>query len=148
MKKTAKPFTILIAEDDPDDRLIIKDAFEEAGVHQKIHYVEDGQELMDYLCLQGKYSGPNHSLRPGIILLDLNMPKKNGQDALREIKSNPNLRRIPVVVMTTSKRVEDIGLLYDLGVNSYIQKPTDFATLVAIVKMLSKYWFEIVELPL
>lgn len=147
MEKTRKLFPILIAEDDPDDRLIIKDAFEEAGVHHVIHYVEDGQELMDYLCLRGKYSWPNHSSRPGIILLDLNMPKKNGQDALREIKSDQNLKRIPVVVMTTSKRVEDIGLLYDLGANSYIQKPTDFTTLVTIVKALSRYWFEIVELP-
>lgn len=147
MEKTRKLFPILIAEDDPDDRLIIKDAFEEAGVHHVIHYVEDGQELMDYLCLRGKYSWPNHSSRPGIILLDLNMPKKNGQDALREIKSNQNLKRIPVVVMTTSKRVEDVGLLYDLGANSYIQKPTDFTTLVTIVKALSRYWFEIVELP-
>ncbi|MDG6026952.1 MAG: response regulator [Candidatus Brocadia sp.] len=136
-----------MAEDDPDDRLIIKDAFEEAGVRQVIHYVEDGQELMDYLCLRGKYSWPNHASRPGIILLDLNMPKKNGQEALREIKSDPNLKRIPVVVMTTSKRVEDIGLLYDLGANSYIQKPTDFASFVMIVKTVSRYWFEIVELP-
>lgn len=147
MEKTRNLFPILVAEDDPDDRLIIKDAFEEAGVHHVIHYVEDGQELMDYLCLRGKYSWPNHSSRPGIILLDLNMPKKNGQDALREIKSDQNLKRIPVVVMTTSKRVEDIGLLYDLGANSYIQKPTDFTTLVTIVKALSRYWFEIVELP-
>ena len=148
MKSTQQLFTILIAEDDPDDRLIIKDAFEEAGMHHVIHYVEDGQELMDYLRLRGKYSWPNHSSRPAIILLDLNMPKKNGQDALREIKSDPNLKRIPVVVMTTTQRVEDIGLLYDLGANSYIHKPTDFATLVAIVKTLSRYWFEIVELPL
>ncbi|BBO16111.1 two-component system response regulator [Candidatus Brocadia pituitae] len=147
MEKARKLFPILIAEDDPDDRLIIKDAFEEAGVRQVIHYVEDGQELMDYLCLRGKYSWPNHASRPGIILLDLNMPKKNGQEALREIKSDPNLKRIPVVVMTTSKRVEDIGLLYDLGANSYIQKPTDFASFVMIVKTVSRYWFEIVELP-
>lgn len=147
MEKARKLFPILIAEDDPDDRLIIKDAFEEAGVRQVIHYVEDGQELMDYLCLRGKYSWPSHALRPGIILLDLNMPKKNGQEALREIKSDPNLKRIPVVVMTTSKRVEDIGLLYDLGANSYIQKPTDFASFVMIVKTVSRYWFEIVELP-
>jgi CheY-like chemotaxis protein len=147
MEGTKKLFPILIAEDDPDDRLIIHDAFEEAGMHHAVHYVEDGQELMDYLCLRGKYSWPNHSPRPGIILLDLNMPKKNGQDALREIKSDPSLKRIPVIVMTTSKRDEDIGFLYDLGANSYIHKPTDFATLVTIVKTLSRYWFEIVELP-
>ncbi|KAB2833263.1 MAG: response regulator [Candidatus Brocadia sp.] len=147
MEKAKKRFPILVAEDDPDDRLIIKDAFEEAGVRQIIYYVEDGQELMDYLCLRGKYSWSNHSSRPGIILLDLNMPKKNGMDALREIKSDPNLKRIPVVVMTTSKRAEDIGLLYDLGANSYIQKPSDFATFVMIVKTLSRYWLEIVELP-
>jgi len=102
---------------------------------------------MDYLYWRGKYSSLNNLPRPGIIILDLNMPKKNGLDALKEIKSDPNLKRIPVVVMTTSKRVEDIGLLYDLGANSYIQKPADFATFVMIVKTLSRYWFEIVELP-
>ncbi|RZV57272.1 MAG: response regulator [Candidatus Brocadia sp. BROELEC01] len=147
MKNTRKPFTILIAEDDPDDRLILKDAFEEAGVHHVIHYVEDGQELMDYLHAQRKHSRPNNASHPAIILLDLNMPRKNGQDALREIKSDPDLKRIPVIIMTTSKRVEDISLVYDLGTNSYVLKPTDFTTLVMIVKGLSRYWFEIVELP-
>ena len=147
MKNMRNLFTILIAEDDPDDRLIIKDALEEAGVHNVVHYVEDGQELMDYLYLRGKYSAPNNVSHPGIILLDLNMPKKNGQDALKEIKSDPKLKRIPVVVMTTSKRVEDVGIMYDLGANSYINKPTDFARFVMIVKTLSRYWFEIVELP-
>ncbi|GJQ22851.1 MAG: response regulator [Planctomycetia bacterium] len=147
MKNTRKPFTILIAEDDPDDRLILKDAFEEAGVHHVIHYVEDGQELMDYLHARRKHSRPNNAPHPAIILLDLNMPRKNGQDALREIKSDPDLKRIPVIIMTTSKRVEDISLVYDLGANSYVLKPTDFTTLVMIVKGLSRYWFEIVELP-
>ncbi len=147
MIKTKKAITILMAEDDPDDRLIIKDAFEEAHVCNTIHYVEDGEELMDYLYSRGKYSWPNNMLRPGITLLDLNLPKISGQDALREIKSNLNLRQIPIVIMSTSKREEDIQLMYNLGVNSYISKPNDFASLVEIVKSLSRYWFEIVTLP-
>lgn len=148
MNKTKNAITILMAEDDPDDRLIIKDAFEEAHVCNTIHYVEDGEELLDYLYSRGKYSWPNSTLQPGIILLDLNLPKISGQDAVREIKSNLNLRRIPIVIMSTSKREEDIRLMYDMGVNSYINKPNNFAVLVEIVRSLSKYWFEIVTLPL
>lgn len=148
MNKTKNAITILMAEDDPDDRLIIKDAFEEAHVCNTIHYVEDGEELLDYLYSRGKYSWPNNTLQPGIILLDLNLPKMSGQDAVREIKSNLNLRRIPIVIMSTSKRDEDIRLMYDMGVNSYINKPNNFALLVEIVRSLSKYWFEIVTLPL
>lgn len=147
MNKTEKTITILIAEDDPDDRLIVKDAFEEARVYNIIHYVEDGEELMDYLYSRGKYSWPNNMLRPDIILLDLNLPKMSGQDALREIKSNLNLRQIPIIILSTSEREEDIRLMYDMGVNSYISKPNDFALLVEIVKSLSKYWLEIVSLP-
>ncbi|MDQ1274189.1 MAG: hypothetical protein QG591_2819 [Planctomycetota bacterium] len=147
MNKIKKAITILMAEDDPDDRLIIKDAFEEAHICNTIHYVEDGEELLDYLYSRGKYSWPNNMSRPGIILLDLNLPKLSGQDALREIKSNLNLRRIPVVIMSTSRREEDIQLMYDMGVNSYISKPNDFALLVEIAKSLSNYWFEIVTLP-
>ncbi len=147
MNKTKNTITILMAEDDPDDRLIIKDAFEEAQVCNTIHYVEDGEELLDYLYSRGKYTWPNNTLRPGIILLDLNLPKISGKDALKEIKSNLNLRRIPIVIMSTSKREEDIRLMYDMGVNSYINKPNNFALLVEIVRTLSKYWFEIVALP-
>lgn len=147
MNKTKNAITILMAEDDPDDRLIIRDAFEEARIDNTIHYVEDGEELMDYLYSRGKYSWPNNMLRPGIILLDLNLPKLSGQDALREIKSNLDLRRIPIVIMSTSIRDEDIHLMYDMGANSYISKPNNFALLVEIVKSLSKYWFEIVTLP-
>lgn len=147
MNKTKNAITILMAEDDPDDRLIIKDAFEEAHVCNTIHYVEDGEELLDYLYSRGKYSWPNSTLQPGIILLDLNLPKISGQDAVREIKSNLNLRRIPIVIISTSKREEDIQLMYDMGVNSYINKPNNFSLLVEIVRSLSKYWFEIVTLP-
>src|SRR5262249_28014308 len=109
--------------------------------------VEDGEELMDYLHRRGKYSNPKDSPRPGLILLDLNMPRKDGREALREIKNDPKLRDIPVVVLTTSKAEEDVVRTYSLGVNSYIAKPVKFTALVEIMKTMTKYWFEIVELP-
>jgi CheY-like chemotaxis protein len=112
-----------------------------------MHVVEDGEELMNYLHHSGKYTKSGDSPLPGIILLDLNMPKKDGREALKEIKADPKLRRIPVVVLTTSKAEEDIIRTYDLGINSFIVKPVTFDSLVHIVKTLGTYWFEIVELP-
>jgi CheY-like chemotaxis protein len=109
--------------------------------------VENGEELLEYLYRRGKYSDPAVSPRPGLILLDLNMPKKDGRQALKEIKADPSLRSIPIVVLTTSKAEEDILRSYDLGVNSFIVKPVTFEGLVDIMKTLTKYWFEIVELP-
>ena len=109
--------------------------------------MEDGEELLDYLRRRGKYADPKESPRPGLVLLDLNMPRKDGREALREIKSDPKLRDIPVVVLTTSKAEEDIARSYNLGVNSYITKPVKFSALVEVMKALGKYWFEIVELP-
>ena len=141
-----KPVVILIADDDPEDCMLIKDAFKEGLLVNGLRFVEDGEELMDYLRHQGKYRDRSAYPRPGIILLDLNMPKKDGREALKEIKSDPDLRSIPVVILTTSKEEEDILRSYDLGANSYITKPVTFAGLVEAIKSLGKYWFEIVEL--
>ena len=142
--KNGKPITILMAEDDPDDRLLTKDAFAESRLVNGLHFVEDGEELMDYLRRQGKYRG---APRPGLILLDLNMPKMDGREALAEIKSDPTLRRIPVVVLTTSQAEEDILRSYDLGVSGFITKPVTFEGLVKVMRTINMYWLQIVELP-
>jgi CheY-like chemotaxis protein len=109
-------------------------------------FVVDGQDLLDYLRHEGRWTAED-APRPGIILLDLNMPKKDGREALAEIKADPRLRHIPVVVLTTSKAEEDVVRAYDLGVNSFIAKPVTFEGLVEVMNTLSRYWFEIVELP-
>jgi CheY-like chemotaxis protein len=142
-----RPITILLADDDADDRMMASDALEESRLANDLRCVEDGEELMDYLHRRGKYAPPNNAPRPGLILLDLNMPRKDGREALKEIKAEPELRSIPVIVLTTSKAEEDIYRTYDLGVNSFITKPVNFESLVAVMKALGKYWFEIVELP-
>lgn len=147
MKKEKKSVVIVVAEDDPEDCLFIKDAFKEGLLVNGLRFVEDGEELMDYLRHVGKFKDPSSSPRPGIILLDLNMPKKDGREALKEIKADPDLRSIPVVILTTSKEEEDILRSYNLGANSYITKPVTFAGMVDAIKSLGKYWFEIVELP-
>ena len=147
MNTREKPISILLADDDPDDRLMATEALEENRLANDLHTVEDGEMLMDYLYHRGKYASMQDWSLPGLILLDLNMPKKDGREALKEIKADPNLRRIPIVVLTTSKAEEDIYRTYDLGVNSFITKPVSFESLVEIMKTLKKYWFEIVELP-
>lgn len=147
MDKHGKKIVILMADDDEDDRMMAKEALEEARLVNVIRFVEDGEELMDYLSRRGTYADADSSPRPGLILLDLNMPKKDGREALKEIKNDPDLRRIPIVVLTTSKAEEDIYRTYDLGVNSFITKPVSFESLVEIMKGLARYWFEIVELP-
>jgi CheY-like chemotaxis protein len=147
MSASAKSITILVADDDADDRMMAKDALDECRLSNQLHFVEDGVDLMNYLRRQGRYANAATTPRPGLILLDLNMPKMDGREALREIKADPALRRIPVVVMTTSKAEEDIYRSYDLGVSSYVAKPVTFEGLVEVMKALGKYWFEIVELP-
>lgn len=142
-----EPITILMADDDPEDVMLAEDALEEARLANDFHYVGNGEELMDYLLRRGEYSDPADAPRPGLILLDLNMPRKNGFEALEEIKSNPDLRRIPVVVLTTSSAEEDVYRSYDLGVNSFISKPVSFDGLVEAMKVLGQYWFEIVARP-
>ena len=147
MKKPGRMITIIMADDDPDDRQLAKEAFEECRLANEVHFVEDGEELMEYLSRRGKYSDLPQAPLPALILLDLNMPRKDGREALKEIKSDPELKRIPIVVLTTSKAEEDILRTYDLGVNSYVTKPVTFESLVETIKVLGKYWFEIVELP-
>jgi CheY-like chemotaxis protein len=147
MTRFSKPITILYADDDPEDRMLIKEAWQENRLANELHFVEDGEELIDYLRRRGKYETLKGSPLPGMILLDLNMPKKDGREALRELKSDRRLRLIPVVVLTTSKAEEDIVRAYDLGVNSFIMKPVTFQSLVDLVLTFSKYWFEVVELP-
>ncbi|MBA3962610.1 MAG: response regulator [Chthoniobacterales bacterium] len=136
-----------MADDDADDRLMTKEAFEESRLVNDLRFVEDGVELLDYLKRRGKYEDPASSPRPGLILLDLNMPKKDGREALKEIKSDPNLKSIRVVVLTTSKAEEDIYRTYDLSAASYITKPVTFAAMAEVVRVLGKYWLEIVALP-
>ena len=146
MNKHGKAITILMADDDEDDRRLTREALLEGRLANDLRFVENGEELMDYLRRQGKFAGTEVP-RPGLILLDLNMPRKDGRTVLKEIKSDPELRQIPVVVLTTSQADEDIFKSYDLGVNSYIVKPVTFDALVDILQTLEKYWFEIVELP-
>jgi two-component system, response regulator len=147
MSRIAKAITILYADDDAEDRMLVKDAWAENRLANELHFVEDGEELMDYLRRRGKYTHLADQALPGMILLDLNMPRKDGREALQEIKADPKLRSIPVVVLTTSKAEEDILRAYDLGVNSFILKPVTFQSLVDLTLTLSKYWFEVVELP-
>ncbi len=138
---------ILIAEDDEDDYLLTMEALKEAGIDTQIKWVKDGEELMNYLEPFGTAKKKSNANFPSLVLLDLNMPRKDGREVLDEIKKNAMLRKIPVVVLTTSKAETDINHAYDLGVNSYIQKPVRFNDFVEAVKVLSHYWFHIVKLP-
>ena len=139
--------TILMADDDPDDRLLVQDAFDEIRLANPLAFVEDGIELLDYLHQRGNYAHLAGTPLPGLILLDLNMPKKDGRETLREIKQDPALRTIPIVVLTTSSAEEDILRTYDLGSNSFIVKPVTFDKLVEIIRKVTQYWLEIVRLP-
>ena len=143
----SNPITILLADDDSEDRQLTADALAESRLRNELRVVEDGEQLMDYLLRRGGYSDPASSPRPGLILLDLSMPRKDGREALAEIKAHPALRKIPIVVMTTSSADVDICRSYDLGASSYVTKPVSFAGLVEVMKGIGRYWFEIVELP-
>jgi CheY-like chemotaxis protein len=145
--KSISPITVLLAEDDPDDQQLTRDAFGENSLAGELDCVEDGEELMQYLHRSGRYSRLQNAPLPRLILLDLNMPRKDGREALKEIKADPDLRRIPIVVLTTSNAEEDILRSYDLGVNSYVTKPATFKSLVELVKVLGQYWFNFVKLP-
>lgn len=127
--------------------MLAEDALKGSRLVNDVRFVEDGEELLEYLQRRGRYTDPDSSPRPGLILLDLNMPRMDGREALQHIKEDPELRRIPVVVLTTSKAEEDIYRSYDLGVNSFIIKPVTFESLVNIMRVLERYWFEIVEIP-
>ncbi len=139
--------TLLLADDDPEDRLLVHDALEEASWAVDLREVEDGDELIDYLKRRGRYERREESPRPGLILLDLKMPGKGGLQALEEIKRESPLSRIPIVVLTTSSAEEDIAEAYDLGANSYIVKPSSFSTLVDAMQALERYWLDVVRLP-
>lgn len=137
---------ILMADDDDDDYMLTQKALKKSKLLNKLCRVSDGEQLLAYLRREGEYKDAECS-RPGVILLDLNMPKMDGREALKEIKSDPDLRNIPVVVFTTSKAEEDVFRSYQLGVNSFITKPVTFDNLIQVMQTLGKYWFEIVELP-
>lgn len=145
MKEKKLPI-ILMADDDADDRILAKEALSENKLANELYFVEDGEELLDYLYQRGKFNSEN-APRPGLILLDLNMPKMDGREALREIKGDDRLKKIPVIVLTTSKAEEDIIRSYELGVNSFITKPVTFDELVEVTRQIGRYWFGIVELP-
>ncbi len=146
MRNTA-PITILVADDDADDRMLIEDAFEESLLQNPVDFVEDGEQLLEYLRREGKYESLKDQAFPGVILLDLNMPRMCGRTALAKIKEDPDLCRIPVVILTTSKAEEDIIRTYGLGVSSFITKPVTFDGLIDVVKAIGHYWVEIVALP-
>lgn len=142
-----EPVIILLAEDDQDDCYLISEALDESGVENRLLMVENGEELLDYLYHRGKYTDQNEWPRPELILLDLNMPLKDGREALEEIKNEPELKRIPIVVLTTSQAEEDILATYSLGITGFITKPMTFTGLVEIMKSLGNYWFQSVTLP-
>ncbi len=142
-----QPITILMADDDPDDRLMTQEAFVECRVANPLRFVNDGDELMDYLRREGDFADAARFPMPGLILLDLNMPRRDGREALRDIKADPALRGIPVVILTTSKAEEDVLRSYQDGVNSFITKPVTFSALIEVVQALGKYWLEVVDLP-
>ncbi|MDX2156636.1 MAG: response regulator [Hyphomicrobiaceae bacterium] len=144
--KDKASISILIADDDADDRMLIEDAFRESRLSNPLSFVENGEELLHFLRAQGKFESRRATDLPRLILLDLNMPKMDGRTALKHL-ADPDLRRIPVVVLTTSKAEEDILRTYDLGVSSFITKPVTFQGLVDVVRALNNYWIEIVELP-
>ena len=142
------PITILICDDDEDDRMLTQQALQDAHVSNSIRFVVDGEQLLDYLYQRGEYAGETGKApRPGLILLDLNMPKMNGREALKIIKEDKSLHNIPIVVLSTSRLDEDIVRSYQLGVNSFITKPVTFTGLVDAMNVLGRYWLEIVELP-
>lgn len=147
MNLIKKQVPILIADDDHEDREMIIDALKESRLLNQVHCVKDGEELMDYLHHRAEFKNEDEFPLPGLIFLDLNMPKKDGREALREIKEDPFLRKIPVIVLTTSQAEEDVYRTYDLGVNSFVTKPVSFNSLVDVMKALGQYWFEIVQIP-
>ena len=141
---TFNSVNILLVEDNPGDVRLTKEAFKEAKVNNNLHIVSDGVEALDFLRRKGKYIG---APRPDIILLDLNMPKKNGREVLAEIKADPDLMRIPVLVLTISQAEEDILKSYNLHANCYIQKPVDINKFIDVVKSIEGFWLTIVKLP-
>ena len=147
MSKHRKRITILLAEAKPEEQLLLRQALGESCLPNDLYIVNDGEELLDYLLHRREYSELSRAPRPDLILLDLYLPKIDGIEALQAIKANSNIRRIPVVILTSSSAEEDIRRCYELGANSYFTKPMTFELLVEAVNTLGKYWFDIVELP-
>ena len=140
----AQTFPILLVEDDPGDVVLIKEAFEYNKVHNALHHVSDGVEAMDFLHRRNGYET---AARPHLILLDLNLPRKDGREVLEEIKADRDLRTIPVVVLTTSEAEEDILRSYDLHANAYVTKPVDFERFIAVVRQIDDFFVSVVKLP-
>jgi CheY-like chemotaxis protein len=147
MKQAQNEVIVLMADDDEDDCLLVKEAFAENRLRSDLRFVFDGVQMMDYLHRRNRFSDPATSPCPGLILLDLNMPRMDGREVLRKIKADPRFRHIPVVVLTTSQEQRDILSSYDLGANSFITKPVTFAELVENIRSLGQYWLETVQLP-
>ena len=142
--KGSRPVEILLVEDNPGDERLTREALKEGKVYSNMHWVKDGVEAMEFLRRQGKFSG---AVRPDIILLDLNLPKKDGREVLEEIKSDPQLKSIPVVVLTTSKAEEDVLKTYGLHANCYVTKPVDLDKFITVVKSIDAFWLSVVTLP-
>ncbi len=142
-----EPITILMADDDEEDQMLAAEALEEARLGNDLRFVNDGEELMAYLRREGRFADPASSPRPGLILLDLNMPRMDGREALRQIKADPALRKIPVVILTTSQAQEDIVRTYDLGAAGFVVKPVAFEGLVEVVRTIGRYWIQVVARP-
>ena len=147
MARTREPVVILLADDDAEDRALTRRALAESRLANELHCVEDGEQLLEYLRREGDYREGKQAPRPHVILLDLNMPRLSGREALEQIKANPALRSIPIVVLTTSDQEEDVLRSYELGASSFITKPVTFDALVEVMRSLGNYWFEIVRLP-
>jgi two-component system response regulator len=147
MERMRKLQTIIIAEDDSDDQKLIKEAFEECKILNPLIFAEDGEELMNYLKNQNEHQNLDNSIQPAIVLLDLNMPRKDGREVLYELKQDPDLKKIPIIILTTSHNNEDVVYCYESGASSFITKPVSFTELVEVISVISKYWFQIVKLP-
>jgi CheY-like chemotaxis protein len=147
MSQPVQRRTILMADDDAEDCLLVRDALRETGRPCELRFVRDGEELFDYLCHTGEYEDAASAPWPDLILLDLKMPRKDGRETLRELKTDARFRHIPVVALTTSTAGDDVEFSYDVGVNAYVTKPTSFREWITIIDVFSKYWFEVVELP-
>ena len=147
MSKEDRLFTFLMVDDDPDDRMLFKEACEEVRLRNPVEFLENGEQLVDYLNRRGRYAALEGTPLPGIILLDLNMPLMDGREALETIKASPTLRHIPIIVLTTSKSEDDILSSYGLGASSYIVKPVSLDRLMRVVNSIGEYWVQIVEVP-
>lgn len=142
--KPGKPVDILLVEDNPGDVRLIQEAMKDSKIYNSVYVVKDGQEALDFLYKNGEYKD---SPKPDLILLDLNLPKVNGQEVLERIKSDAVLRKIPIIILTTSKADEDVLMSYALHANCFITKPADFDQFIQVINMIQNFWLSIVKLP-